>query len=87
MPEHRITDKECHENYVLISKEQHCIEISSKEAGRVKHNKTTRLPGKDPKKEKTKTYLDKPSLWLKRIILMEHEMFFFLNLNLSYRRY
>ena len=32
------------------------MEISSKEAGRVKHNKTTVLPGKKPELRKTKTY-------------------------------
>ena len=52
------------------------MEISSKEAGGVKHNETTGLPGKSPREGKTKTYLDKPSLWLKRIILMEHENVF-----------
>ena len=53
MPEHRlfrIADKECHGNYVLISKEQHWRSPSKK-----LHNKITGLPGKNPRyKEKLK---------------------------------
>ena len=34
----------------------------------------TGLAGKNPRKEKPKTYLDKQSLWLKRMILREQEI-------------
>ena len=75
MPQHtgfRIADKECHRNYVFISKEQHWRpppEKLKEEPGK----KITGLAGKSPKKGKTKTYLDKPSLWLKTMIPGEQE--------------
>ena len=74
---------------MLISKEQHW-RSPGKKLEEQKHNKTTGLPGKTRGKEKTETYLDKPSLWLKRIIRMEHEnvfLFEYALIVLSYRRY
>ena len=52
------------------------LEISSKEAGRRDDNKITGLAGKAPRYEKTKTYFDKPSKWLKRMIAKEQENVF-----------
>ena len=68
---------------VCVDFKKATLEISSKEAGRIKHNKATGLPGKSPRSGENRTYLDKPSLWLKRIILMEHENVFLFNLDLS----
>ena len=39
-------------------------------------SKITGLAGKNPRSEKTKTYVDKPSLWLKRMTLREQENVF-----------
>ena len=75
MPEHtgfRITDKECNRNDFLIFKKQHWrspVKKLEEEPG----NKITGQAGKDPRKGKTKTYLDKPSLWFKRMILRKQK--------------
>ena len=39
-------------------------------------NKISGLAGKNQRQGKTKTYLDKPSLWLKRMVLREQENVF-----------
>ena len=52
------------------------LKISSQETGRRKGNKITGLAGKTLRYGKTETYFDKPSKWLKRIILMEEENVF-----------
>ena len=45
----RIADKECHGNYVLISKEQHCESPAKK----LEEEKTTRLQGWEEKPQST----------------------------------
>ena len=56
---------------MLISKKA-TFEMSNWEAGRVENNMIlTGLAGKNPSQEKTKTYLDTPSLWCKRTTLKE----------------
>ena len=60
---------------MLISKEQHWRSPAKKleeESG----NKITGLAGKNLRQGKTRTYLDKPSVWLKRMMLREQENVF-----------
>ena len=71
MPEHRL-NKECHTKLYVDFKRK-SLGISSLEAGRRKDNKITRLAGKAPRYGKTKTYVNKPSKWLKRVINRDQE--------------
>ena len=57
---------------MLISKEQHCRSPVKKLEEEL-DNRITGLPGKNLRSGKTKTYLDKLSLLLKRITLREQE--------------
>ena len=60
-------------NYVLISKEQHCRSPVKK-----LEEEKTRLQGweETPRYGETKTYFNKPSEWLKRMILRDPENVF-----------
>ena len=60
---------------MLISKEQHW-RYPPKKLEEELSNKITGLAGKNPRLGKTKTYLDKSCLWLKRMILREQENVF-----------
>ena len=65
----RIANKECQRNYMFISKKQHWRSPAKK----LEEEKTTRLqgwPGKIPRYWKAKTYFNKPSKWLKRVIVI-----------------
>ena len=57
-------NKECHRNYVLISKEQHW-KSPAKKLEEERTAEITTPAGKTQGKEKLKLFFDKPSLWLK----------------------
>ena len=66
---------------MLISKEQHWRSQAEK-----LDNKIAGMAGEIPEVRKTKSYFDKLSISLKRMILRKQENVFFLNLDLPYRR-
>ena len=57
---------------VQISEEQHCRSPAKKR----EDNKITRLGGKAPRYGKTKKHFNKPSKWLKRMIVRDLENVF-----------
>ena len=67
---------------MLFSNEQYLLKISSQEAGRreITDNKITGLAGETPRCEKTETDFDKPSKWLKIMILKEQRNVFLFEL-------
>ena len=67
---------------MLISEEQHWRSSAEKLEEELGNN-ITGLAGKKPWSGKTKTYLDKPSLWLKRMILREQENVFLFEFGLT----
>ena len=52
------------------------LRIASQEAGKREDNEITGLAGKTSRYGKTKTYFEKPSKWLKRVILREQDSAF-----------
>ena len=51
-------------------------DLQLSEAGRRENSNITRLAGKTTRYEKTKTYFNKPSKWLKRMIVREQACVF-----------